>query len=176
VRGLPRLLQKRGLRCVVVPETASHLLASGAFLRKLPEDFLILQTAILKMQLLSEELVLAAAGVVDVVLYDRGVLDGAAFVSDALWRRIRRRCGVDVRALFRRYDLVMLLELPGEGLYTRRNNHVRTEDYTEALRQQQRLAERWGDHRNLIRVRAMRTMEQRLKAIAELIQTHRQSR
>ena len=154
---------------MVVPETASHLLASGAFLRSRPEDFLVLQTAILRMQLLTEELVLAA-GDADVVLYDRGALDGAGFVDDGLWRRICRGCGVSGRGLIGRYDLVMLLELPARGLYTRRNNRVRTEQYEEALRQQERLVARWGGHRQLLRIPATRTMGQRLKMMAKGIE------
>jgi predicted ATPase len=170
VRALPGLLNKRGLKCVVVPETASHLLASGAFMRRTPADFLLLQTAILRMQLLTEELVLAAAGDVDVVLYDRGALDGAAFVDEGSWRRICRRCGVSGRTLIGRYDLVMLLELPGRGLYTRGNNHVRTEEYEEAARQQERLAARWGGHRQVVHIPAARTMGQRLKMMEKAIE------
>ncbi|GEM_PF-4546109 len=160
----------RGLKCVVVPETASHLLMSGAFLRRSPEDALVLQNAILRMQLLTEELVMAAAGDVDVVLYDRGALDGAAFVEDGLWRRICRSCGASERALIGRYDLVMLLELPGRELYTRGNNHVRTEEYEEALKQQERLAARWGGHRQMVHIPAARTMGQRLKTMAKAIE------
>jgi hypothetical protein len=176
VRGLPELLAKRGLKCVVVPETASHLLASGAFGRNTPDDYLQLQTAILRMQLLTEELVLESAGGAegvkgaDVVLYDRGALDGAAFVDDRLWRRVCRRCGVSGRTLVDRYDLVLLLELPGKPLYTRRNNRVRTEEYEDARRQQERLAACWGVHEKMMQVSASRTIGQRLKRLAKQIE------
>lgn len=168
VLGLPDLLRARGLRTVVVPETASHLLESGAFGRTTPEDFLALQTAILRMQLLTEELILSA-GEADVVLYDRGALDGAAFVDDALWRKICRRCKVTTSSLLARYDMVLLMELPPQSLYTRHNNCTRIEEYAQAQHQHERLLHRWQAHPNLLRIPAMRTMHERLEAMAERI-------
>jgi predicted ATPase len=135
-----------GAHVVVVPEVATHLL--GGFFPAIRgiEDRKALQRAIFHVQVNLEEVFRARADETTVLVFDRGVVDGAAYWpdgSDAFFEHVA--CDpVEARA---RYDAVLFLESAAQGgLVIGGDNPTRTEQQSEAARLDSILYELWSPH------------------------------
>lgn len=143
-----RLQQELGSKVVVVPEVATHLL--GGFFPRIAhdEERRAVQRAIYHVQLNLEAVYRARAGDDKVLVFDRGLLDGAAYWPegcDAFFEAL----GSSAAAARQHYDAVVFLEsaavggLPIEG-----ENAARTEGQQEAVEVDARLRQVWGPHDN----------------------------
>jgi hypothetical protein len=146
-----------GLRVYRVPEASTLLLGGGAVVvGATPEQLFTFQRAILRVTMTLEDAFLAlaiAGGRKAVLLCDRGVMDGAAYVPEAAWQRLLDETGFAEPQLCEdRYDAVIHLVTAAIGAehgYGTHSNAVRYETLEEARGVDERLRHAWRGHPNL---------------------------
>jgi predicted ATPase len=133
-------------RVVVVPEVATHLL-SGFFPRIAdPEERRAVQRAIYHVQLSLEAVHRGRAGADTVLVFDRGIVDGAAYWPDGSDAFFESVCG-DAATARGRYDAIVFLESAAVGGLTIDGvNLSRTEGQEEAARLDLSLQRVWSPH------------------------------
>jgi predicted ATPase len=154
---------------VVVPEVATHLL--GGFFPRIAdaEERRAVQRAIYHVQINLESVHRKRAGAGTVLVFDRGLLDGAAYWPDGSDAFFEAVCG-DAAAARARYDAVVFLEtaavgglpISGEGVHSQ--NVARTEGQQEAVRVDLLLRQVWSPHPNFCFVGYTATFEQKVDA------------
>lgn len=135
-----------GAHVVVVPEVATHLL--GGFFPPLRDldDRRALQRAIYHVQVNLEAVFRARADDATVLVFDRGLIDGAAYWPDGV-DAFFEHVACDVNAARERYDAVLFLESAAQGgLAIDSDNTTRTERQSEAVRLDSVLYELWAPH------------------------------
>ena len=140
------LRQELGSGLVVVPEVATHLLAGFFPSITNSAERRAVQRAIYHVQLNLEEVHRARAGEGTVLVFDRGIPDGAAYWPDGSEAFFQAVCG-DATAARQRYDAVVFLESAAVGgLIIEGDNPARTETQKEAARVDTLLREVWSPH------------------------------
>lgn len=140
------LRRELGSRVVVVPEVATHLL--GGFFPGIdgPDDRRAVQRAIYHVQISLEAIHRARITEDQALVFDRGVIDGAAYWPDGCEAFFEAVCG-DAGAARERYDAVVFLESAARGgLAIDSGNVARTEQLQEAARLDALLYELWSPH------------------------------
>ena len=135
-----------GTHVVVVPEVATHLL--GGFFPPLrdADDRRALQRAIYHVQVNLEAVFRARADEATVLVFDRGLIDGAAYWPDGV-EAFFEHVACDVSAARESYDAVLFLESAAQGgLAIDSDNTTRTERQSEAARLDSILYELWAPH------------------------------
>lgn len=146
--------KEQGYRVLVVPETATEYISSG--IKPFGDDGVdpvFFQELVLKKQLNKEELYDMAAAHLGsdktIILYDRGTLDGYAYVPTEDMEGVVRKCGQNKRDLLLRYDAVLFLE-GAEKFFTTENNKARYEkNAEEAKALRKKLLNSYLGHDNL---------------------------
>ena len=131
-------LRERGFEVITCPEAFSLLISNG-----MPFDYLgavkgmdiVVQDTVMDMQIGMEdsfERVLRARGKPAVLLCDRGLMDGSAYMKEEDWNKLMRKREVNCVSELRegRYNAVFHLVTAAEGAeeyYTLENNAARTE-------------------------------------------------
>jgi predicted ATPase len=158
-----------GERVIVVPEVATHLL--GGFFPRIesPEERRAVQRAIYHVQLSLEAVHRGRADADTVLVFDRGLLDGAAYWPDGCEDFFEALCG-DPDAARARYDAVIFLESAAVGgLAIVGENPARTEMRQEAVRLDSLLRELWAPHPRFRFVAHTSSFEAKIEnALAEL--------
>jgi len=96
-----------------------------------------------------------STGKPSVVVYDRGIMDIAAYVPAAIWSSVLRNCslsGRDSTYLHHRYDMVLHLVTAANGaeqFYTKANNAVRSETPELAREIDSKIIGAWRAHPRL---------------------------
>ncbi|HEU4580988.1 MAG TPA: ATP-binding protein [Polyangiaceae bacterium] len=167
-----RLGRELSGRVVVVPEVATHLL--GGFFPRIAdaEERRAVQRAIYQVQLELESVHRKRAGEETVLLFDRGILDGAAYWPDGCDAFFDAVCG-DPASARARYDAVVFLEtaaagglsINGEGAQSQ--NLARTEGQAEAVRIDGLLRQVWSPHTSFHFVGYSASFEQKVDAALE---------
>jgi hypothetical protein len=135
-----------GANVVVVPEVATHLL--GGFFPSIADadERRAVQRAIYHVQLQLEAVHRGRAEADTVLLFDRGLVDGAAYWpegSDAFFADV----GLDAKSARERYDAVVFLESAAAGgLPILGDNPARNEGRDEAVRVDTALRGVWQAH------------------------------
>lgn len=156
-------LKELGYKVFIVAESATELIKSGLSpVDKNGVGIVEFQKYILKYQLQKEMLYdkIAEAFPHDkiVIIYDRGTLDGKAFVTEDDFKRIINLVAEDLNMkltnndLLNRYDMVIHLTSAACGNsknYTLENNNARTETVEEARKLDKRTVNCWLGHENL---------------------------
>jgi predicted ATPase len=140
------LAREFGARVVVVPEVATHLL--GGFFPGIggPDDRRAVQRAIYHVQVNLEAIHRARCTGDNVLVFDRGVIDGAAYWPDGADAFFESVCG-DANAARESYDAIVFLESAAQGgLAIASDNAARTEERREAVRLDTLLRELWSPH------------------------------
>lgn len=140
------LQRELGERVIVVPEVATHLL--GGFFPRIrsPEERRAVQRAIYHVQLSLEAVHRGRTDADTVLVFDRGLLDGAAYWPDGSEAFFEALCG-DAEAARQRYDAVVFLESAAVGgLAIEGENPARTEMRQEAVRLDGVLRQLWAPH------------------------------
>lgn len=135
-----------GERVVVVPEVATHLL--GGFFPSVAhaDERRAVQRAIYHVQLELEAVHRGRAGAGAVLVFDRGVADGAAYWPDGA-DAFFKAMGGDAGAARGRYDAVLFLETAAAGnLPIGGDNPARSEGRDEAVGIDARLRDIWSPH------------------------------
>jgi predicted ATPase len=167
------LAREFAARVVVVPEVATHLL--GGFFPGIsgPDDRRAVQRAIYHVQVNLEAVHRARCTGDTVLVFDRGVIDGAAYWPDGTDAFFSSVCG-DAAAARERYDAVLFLESAAQGgLAIDSGNSARTEQRTEAARLDSLLYDLWSPHPRFRFIAHTETFETKienaLEALRELI-------
>ena len=122
---LQKTLDDAGYRVFCVPEAATMMMKGGAIFNlegKSWEYKVQMQTSLLHTQISLEDIWLQMAkndlketGKPVVVFYDRGVLDGSAYVEEELWSQIMDEQDFDWNIRDKRYDAVVHMVTAAEG-------------------------------------------------------------
>mmetsp|Transcript_29975 Transcript_29975/g.65911 ORF Transcript_29975/g.65911 Transcript_29975/m.65911 type:complete len:507 (-) Transcript_29975:63-1583(-) len=139
---LSSYLRERGFEVITCPEAYGILFLNGFEVTYFGTDGMgmVVQDTVMKLQESMEdgfEKVLRARGKPAVLLCDRGLMDGAAYMSSAEWDELLQRRGIKNVCELRegRYNAVFHLITAAEGadkFYTLENNEVRTETPEQA--------------------------------------------
>ena len=108
-----------------------------------------------------------------IILCDRGVMDGSAYVSRDDWLTLLKQVGVDeVSVRDQRYDAVYHLVTAADGaesFYSLANNKGRSESLEDAKKQDRRTQEVWGGHPHHVIIDNRNTFEQKMERLISLI-------
>ena len=150
---LEQQLSQKGFKVMVVPETATELIASGItpweLSQRVFQDILISR---LKNKQETVRRAVQSLGQDTVVLYDRGLLDSKAYINTDLFRRILAKNGMSEIVERDHYDAVFHLVSAADGaeqFYTLENNAARTETIEQARFIDQKTKQAWVGHPHL---------------------------
>jgi hypothetical protein len=118
------------------------------------------------------ERLLRARGKPGVLLCDRGLMDGAAYMTDEEWDKLIKKRDVDSVSELRegRYNAVYHMVTAAEGaepFYTLENNAVRTESAEEARKLDHLTRKAWVGHPNLKIFDNSTSFEKKLQRVVE---------
>lgn len=139
-----------GYTVLCVAETATELI-SGGIAPWTCGSHPIYQNFLLQLQLEKERIFDDAAATLNaehvLIFFDRGALDGKAYMTDADFTAMVTALGTTEDALISRYDAVFHLTSAAKGgCYTLENNAARTETAAEAARVDDRTLQVWEKH------------------------------
>eukprot|EP00939_MAST-03C_sp_MAST-3C-sp1_P004259 g4259.t1 len=141
-----------GIRVFTVPEAATLLFTNGVKF----ETPLSFQLAVLRVQTALEDNISRLASVSKapaVVLCDRGLMDGSAYVDEGIWSKILETDNLtEAEIRDARYHTVIHMVTAADGAeeyYTLANNASRHESVDEAKRQDDRTQQAWIGHSRL---------------------------
>lgn len=174
INSIIERFKEQGYRVLVVPETATEYISSG--IKPFGEDSVspvVFQELVLRKQLNKEELYDIAASYLGkdktIILYDRGTLDGYAYVSREEMESVVKKCGQNKRDLLLRYDAILFLE-GSEKFFTTENNKARYEKNAkeaEALRE--KLLNSYLGHDNLRVIQPREEMKDKQEEVINVI-------
>lgn len=135
---LEKCLTEKGYKVITISETATDLFMSGIKNTELP--LCEFEKLVIKYQIAREKIALKAASNFSkvVILYDRGIPDCRAYMSDLEYEKALQENGLNEIQALHRYDAVMHLLTAAKGaeeFYTCENNPARKEVDLEAIRQ-----------------------------------------
>ncbi|KAL7555218.1 hypothetical protein ACHAWF_018963 [Thalassiosira exigua] len=153
-------LRERGFEVITCPEAFSLLISNGMafnYFSAVEGMEVVVQDTVMDMQIGLEdgfERVLRARGKPAVLLCDRGLMDGSAYMSAENWDRMMRKRDVGCVSELRegRYNAVFHLVTAAEGaeaFYTLENNAVRTETPELARKLDHMTRDAWVGHPSL---------------------------
>ena len=148
-------LRERGFQVITCPEAFTILASNGMSLDFFATEGMdvIIQGIVIDIQLAFEESlerVLKARGKPAVLLCDRGIMDGAAYVSEDTWNTMLERRGVDVTEYRdNRYNAIFHMVTAADGaeaFYTLENNTARSETAEQAKELDRKTQKAWLGH------------------------------
>ena len=147
-------VESHGLKVYRVPEASTTLLAGGVEVKGAPLSHMVsFQRGIVRLQLALESAFYAfarTAGRRALLLCDRGVVDGAAYLPREAWEQLLADEGLDeIELRERRYTAVVHLVTAARGVeasYGTHSNAVRYEDALGARDVDERLQQAWRGH------------------------------
>lgn len=174
--ALARIIQYftyRGYAVYAQPEAATLFNQAGVnFLTDDREQFFESEKQLLSFQLHTEDCfqkMAEKAGKPVIIVYDRGVMDVAAYMSGDMWQALLDELGLnDVEVRDRRYDAVLHLCTAAKGaaeFYTCENNSSRTENIEQAVALDDKIIKAWTGHPHLRVVPNSGTFEDKLNAV-----------
>lgn len=174
INGVLERFTEQGYRVLVVPETATEYILSG--IKPFGEDGIdpvFFQELVLKKQLSKEELYESAALKLGsdktIILFDRGTLDGYAYVPYEDMQSVVDKCGVNKRKLLLNYDAVLFLE-GAPKFFTKENNKARYEkDASEAEALRKKLLNSYLGHDNLRVIQPREDMRDKKEEVINII-------
>jgi CYTH domain-containing protein/predicted ATPase len=146
-----------GYNVYVVPEMATTFILGGINPRELQgESYFRFQLSLTKAQLAMEDSFLESArasGKPSLIIYDRGTMDSAAFMTPTMWQALMDENGWSLVGLRdKRYDAVIHLTSAAVGateFYTLATNKARSESMGEAAQLDASIREAWLGHPHL---------------------------
>ena len=157
IEEIQKEFTEKGYNVYIVPEVPTILINSG--IRPFGDDSLSLeefQKYVIDLQLKLETLAEKAAktaGKDSIIICDRGLLDGQAYVeSKEVYRNLLNDKGKKAIDALNNYDLVLHLRtaaLSKKDKYTLENNQARTETKEEAIKKDKQTLSAWVGHDNL---------------------------
>lgn len=165
---------KNGFRVIVVSETATEIINDGIKCFGIDKlvDVVDFQELVLRLQLLKEDIVDSVVRYKTdediLVVYDRGTLDGEAYVNPETFNKVMKRVDPSLtrEKLLSRYDMVLVL-IGDKSFYTLETNSARKESADEALEIGKKTLMSWVEHDNLKLVFPKDTMEEKTNEVIE---------
>lgn len=174
INSIQEYFRQIGYNVIVIPEAATLAINSG--IKPFGDNALngvVYQQIILKRQLVAEETAKIAAkemGDNTIIIYDRGTLDGYAYVSDDEWDYVLASLNLDKRELLCNYDAVLYLE-GSKSFFTKENNAARYEaDAEDALEKGRRVLKSYLTHDNLMVIQPRERVEDKQHEVVSIIQ------
>lgn len=166
-------LEAHGLKVYRVPEAATLLLSGGVVVKDAPLPYMMsFQRGIVRVQLALEDAFdgfARTAGQRAVLLCDRGVLDGAAYLPGKAWQELLAGEGLaEAELCERRYTAVIHLVTAAQGVegsYGTHTNAVRYEDVAGARDVDRRLQLVWRRHPRLRVIEAHPDFEVKMRRV-----------
>lgn len=153
IKIIKRKLTQRGYKVIVVAETATELISSGISPKELSRyDF---QSILIDRSIIKEETARKAANCLKekvVILYDRGLLDTKAYISQEEFQLILKEKGLKEKKIRNQYDAVFHLVTAADGAeeyYSLKNNKARSETPEQARELDKKTRDSWKKHKNL---------------------------
>lgn len=152
-------LRERGFEVFTVPEAFSLLVSNGFTIDYFTVDGMPfhVQNSVMDLQISLEDSVerlLKARGKPGVILCDRGLMDGSAYMNSEEWDSFLRNRGVSSAEIREgRYNAVFHLVTCAEGaekFYTLENNEARSESPEDARKLDISTRKAWVGHHNLM--------------------------
>ena len=152
IKIIKQELTNKGLKVIAVPETATELISSEITPWEVGRNkfqFLLLERSLNK-EITAEK----AAECFDqdvVIIYDRGLLDGKAYMQAEPFMDELKKYNEDEKTVLDRYNAVFHLVTTAnaaEDFYTLANNEARTESIKDAIKLDDRLIDIWSNHKN----------------------------
>lgn len=152
---LPVFLRERGFRVFIAQEAATMLFVNGASIDDFAKDgcpYAFQQFVIKTQQTLEDSLYNYAKATQQssVILCDRGIMDGSAYIDSDSFQSLLKEVNMDlISARDGRYDAVFHLVSAADGaesFYTLENNSARSESPEEAKRLDNKTQMVWMGH------------------------------
>lgn len=146
---------ERGFRVLMVPEAATLMMKGGCFIQTNKMSFLQavkFQISVMRMQIHLEDVFNNIAVNSDsdcVVVMDRGVMDGRAYMNQNLWHAVLDETGWnEIQLRDKRYDTVIHLVTAADGAeeFYSLSNEARYESVADAKRIDKNLIDSWSGH------------------------------
>lgn len=171
-------LRERGFEVATAPEAFTTLVNNGASLSYFGTEGMdaVIQNSVMSVQESLEdglEHVLRARGLPAVLLCDRGLMDGAAYLSPERFgalMKLRGRSVTDLRE--GRYNAVFHMVTAADGaeeFYTLENNSVRSESIDQAILVDRNTQNAWVGHPHLFVVDNQSDFEGKLQRLVETV-------
>lgn len=170
-------LTRNGYKVIVVSESATEILSGGI----VPDGELIgmvdFQEYILEYQLAKEAVYEKAAkklpeNINVVIIYDRGLMDNKAYVSNEEFDGILKGFGLKELELKDRYDLVIHLVTSAyctDNPYTPEGNPTRKEDASQAQARDTDTMNAWAGHNRISIVEPSAKFEDKIKDVIDRV-------
>lgn len=174
LRSIKDYYTRNGFRVIVVSETATELINDGIKCFGIDKlvDVVDYQEMVLKLQLQKEDIVDSVVSLHEnediLVVYDRGTLDGEAYINEAEFAKVIKRVNPKLTSndLLARYDMVLVL-IGDKSFYTLETNSARKESAEEALDIGKKTLMSWIEHDNLKLVFPKETMEEKTNEVID---------
>lgn len=152
-------LREKGFTVFIVPEAASMIFSAGGNLNMAKYNDLQavqFQYFLMMLQTSMEDIFTSIAMINDsrniVVLCDRGVMDGKAYMNERQWSLLQQEFNLNADKMRdSRYNLVIHMVTAASGapeMYDYENNKARWEDPKFAIELDQKLQNAWRGHEN----------------------------
>ena len=164
----------KGYVVYIVNESATELMNSGIIPDGNNISMIYFQDILLRYQLYKEDLINSIINYNNcakniVIIYDRGLLDGKAYINDFEFNNLLKKYNLSEFDLLNRYDLVIHLETGAKSKYYRLdNNSARRENVTEAVEKDNLIYNAWINHNNLVKVECYDDFNEKQKEIIRL--------
>lgn len=173
LQALPGFLSARGITALFVAEAATDLIMEG-FTPVTSGSAFEFQKRVVAVQLEREDSACKQAQErgIDFVICDRGVCDGAAYLTDDEFVGALAANNLDRKAGLARYDAVVCLESVASAnpaAYTCANNEARGETAAEAAALDARMQVGWGDHPHFVLVPYCETFDDKVDAVMAVL-------
>lgn len=154
---LAESLSAAGFTPIIVPEAATAVIGTGLIPGRTIDRFTFQKTLIAWSLAQEDTIRQVVRGMAHsdkvVLIYDRGIMDGSAYVSDLEWGKLMDEFGANV-SMWRdgRYDAVMHLQtaaIGAEEFYTLANNTARSETPEQARELDGKTLRAWVGHPHL---------------------------
>jgi predicted ATPase len=174
-------LTEQGYYVFVVSESATEMIKGGIKpFGNHPIDLIKFQDLILKYQLDKEQIYEMASKSLEgvdkcVIIYDRGIMDNKAYISNEQFASLVKKAGLDELTLMERYDMVVHMVTAADGkkeYYTLENNVARSESVKEAIELDRRTANAWLGHNNFKIIDNSTEFEEKLQRVVNSINNY----
>lgn len=174
INSVVERFSEQGYRVLVVPETATEFINSG--ITPAGDNAIdpnVFQELVLRKQLSKEELYEYAALHIGsektIILFDRGTLDGYAYVKEECMDNVLKKANIRKRSLLLNYDAVLFLE-GSEKFFTKENNKARYEkNAEEAASLRKNLLNSYLGHDNLRVIQPREDMVDKQEEVINII-------
>lgn len=152
-------LRNNGYNVIIVPEAASLIFSSGADLDL--QNYTLYEAVEFQKNLMEIQLVLenrfnkilnvkkSDSSPKTAIIFDRGLLDGSAYVDAEQWEVIMAENGLSEFEILKRYDIVIHMVTAADGAeehYQTFNNEARSEDMKSAVLLDRKLQKAYCAH------------------------------